>query len=143
MSLRRAAREARRMELAFRYMDRKGVQRVADNMAREVAQEGLKLAKRRGFGFTDRTGRLRGSVRLEQARSLRGRFKRGYALVARTPYAAFVEYRRRTRDTRRGPPYFIGRIVQLLRRRARRLAVSGGRSALTAEVGRSRSAGRG
>ena len=142
MSLSRAARDAKRMELAFRYMARTGVQRVARNVAKDVADEGLKLAKRPGLGFVDRTGRLRASVRLEQARDVRGRFRSGYALVARTAYAGYVEYRRRTRDRRRGPPYFIGEVMRRLRRLARRRAVASAQRALAVEVGKARSGAR-
>ena len=96
------------------------VQRIASPAVRDALSEAEKTAKRSGFGFVNRTGRLRGSLRIEQARDVRGRYATAWQLVAGTPYAAYVEWKRRTRDRRPGPPYWLHRAVMLARRRIER-----------------------
>lgn len=83
---------------------------VAASRAGAIKAKGL--AERPGFGFTDRTGRLRRSVRIEQARDQRGRFTAAFRLTSNVYYAPFVEHKRRTRDRRRGPPYWYGRLTR-------------------------------
>ena len=77
-------------------------------------------AERRGFGFTDRTGRLRRSLRMEQNRDARGRYQTGWTMVTRVPYAVFVELKRRTRDRRPGPPYWLAPATRRALARVRR-----------------------
>ena len=92
-------------------------QRITSPAARRTVRRAWKIARRRGYGFRDRTGLLRRSLRIEQARDRKGRFETGWQLVASTRYAAFVEFRRRTRDRRPGPPYWLGRAFAQVRKR--------------------------
>ena len=140
MSLRRAVADARKLERSLRYMERKGTQRIAENVAQDLAEEAFKIADDPTVGFVNRTGRLRASLRIEQARDVRGRFKSGKALVASTPYAAWVEFRARTIDKRRGPPYWFGEVMRRLRRRAQRRARKEAEKTLAVEAGKARSA---
>ena len=96
------------------------LQRITSETLISGAEEVVKTARRRNWGFTDRTGRLRRSLRVEQARNVRGRFTQGVQLVARTPYAYWVEWKRRTRDRRPGPPYWLNRAIIVAQRRVRR-----------------------
>ena len=115
--------DADRLARKFKRLStRDGVQRVVSPALFEAAEEAFRLAKRRNWGFTDRTGRLRRSIRLEQARDFRGRFTTSVQLVARTPYAFWVEWKQRTRDRRPGPPYAIVRAWRLKARRTARRA---------------------
>ena len=82
-------------------LSRQTTKRIATAAARAGAQKAFELASRRGFGFDDRTGRLRSSLTIEQARDSRGRFTAGFELVSRVRYAPYVEFKRRTRDRRR------------------------------------------
>lgn len=115
---------------------RRGANRIASPIAEAAVVEAYKVAKRRNFGFTDRTGRLRRSLRVEQARTSEGRYASGWQLVAAAPYARFVEFRRRTRDRRKGPPYWIGRAFELARRRMTRAGAQAGRTAVVREARR-------
>ena len=92
-------------------------QRITSPAARKTVMRAWRVARRRGYGFRDRTGLLRRSLRVEQARDRRGRFQTGWQLVASTRYAAFVEYRQRTRDLRPGPPYWLNRAFGQVRSR--------------------------
>ena len=79
--------------------------------------------ERRGFGFTDRTGTLRGSLTKEYSRTPKTKALTGIKVIATATYAAVVERRHRSNDTRRGPPYWFGRAIQLSRKKiARNLA---------------------
>ena len=104
----------------FRVLRGTGLQRITSETVTEGAEEVLRVARRNRFGFTNRTGRLRRSLRIEQARDERGRFKSGVQLIAKTPYAYWVEFKRRTKDRRPGPPYWLGRALRIARRRAER-----------------------
>ena len=96
------------------------IQRIASQTVTEGIEEVYRTARRAGFGFVNRTGRLRRSLRIEQARDVRGRFATGKQLTARTPYAYWVEWKRRTRDRRPGPPYWLSRALQVARRKVAR-----------------------
>ena len=84
----------------FRVLQGTRLQRITSETVTAGAEEVLRVARRNNFGFINRTGRLRRSLRIEQARDVRGRFASGVHLVARTPYAFWVEFKRRTRDRR-------------------------------------------
>ena len=106
------------------------VQRIVSPALMEAADEAFKIARRNRFGFVNRTGRLRRSLRIEQARDARGRFATSIQLVASTPYAAFVEFKARSRDRRPGPPYWLARAFRLARNRIRRRIRAGIRARL-------------
>ena len=110
-----------------------GLQRITSETLIAGAEEVVKTARRRNWGFTDRTGRLRRSLRIEQARDVRGRFRRGLQLTAKTPYAYWVEWKKRTRDRRPGPPYWLNRALFVARRRVRRKMREAARQALVRE----------
>lgn len=133
-----AVRDLERINRSIRYFERTGTQRIAEDVADEVLGEVEQLARRRGFGFIDRTGRLRRSLRIEQSRDVRGRFTFGKALVAKTPYAAYVERRKRTRDKRRGPPYWLGEAVRRVLARANQKVKQAGERSLAREVRKAR-----
>ena len=77
----------------------RAVARGRRNGARKAAEEVARVAKRPNYGFTDRTGNLRRSIRADfPARDARGRFTSDLAasVVAGNRiafYAPFVEYR--------------------------------------------------
>lgn len=105
------------------------VQRIVSPALHDAMQEAYGIALRSNFGFVNRTHRLRRSLRIEQARDVRGRYSVSVQLVASTPYAAYVEYKRRTRDKRAGPPYWLERAFHLAESRMRaRLRASVSRS---------------
>ena len=107
---RRLARKLQRM---------KDVRRISGPAVERAIKPVWRIARRRGFGFRDRTGLLRRSLRIERARTRIGRFAVGWQLVASTKYAHWVEYRRRTRDRRPGPPYWLHRAMQVARNKVR------------------------
>ena len=107
---RRLARKLQRM---------KDIQRIHGPAVERAIKPVWRVARRRGFGFRDRTGLLRRSLRIERARTRIGRFAVGWQLVASTKYARFVEFRQRTRDRRPGPPYWLNRALGIARRKAR------------------------
>lgn len=96
------------------------VRRIASPAGKVAVNRAWKIARRNNFGFRNRTGLLRRTLRIEQARTPRGRFATAWQLVAGTSYAAFVEFKRRTRDRRPGPPYWINRAFRIARRRMQR-----------------------
>ena len=89
--------------------------RIVQPGLREGAGLVVQKAQQPGFGFTDETGRLRRSLRIEQARDARGRFASGIAIVTRVRYANIVEWARRPRGRRAGPPYWLHRALELQR----------------------------
>ena len=129
------ARQVDRLNKRLRRLETRGTQRIARDVNNAVIDEVEKTARRSNFGFVDRTGRLRASLRREQSRDARGRFVSGVALVARAPYARYVEFKRRTRDRRPGPPYWLGEAVRRAMSRVERRATSKARSALAREAG--------
>ncbi len=107
-------------KLRKKYRGMANVARLASPAVKDSLGEALKTAKRRNFGFKDRTRRLRQSLRVEQARDVRGRFATAYQLVANRRYAGYVELKPRTKDRRPGPPYWLARAVALARGRIER-----------------------
>ena len=106
-------------ELAAKFR-RLASKRVRRRLVSDGLREGAELVKRQaerpGFGFDDETGRLRGSLRIHQARDRRGRFASGLAISTRVPYAMRVEWDRRTGGRRRaGPPYWLHRAAEIVR----------------------------
>ena len=87
---------------------------------RAALMEVEREAEKPGRGFKDRTGRLRRSLRIRQLRQARGRWTTGWELVSLVRYAVFVEHRRRTRDRRPGPPYWLEPAVRRALTRVRR-----------------------
>lgn len=83
---------------------------VAASRAGAIKAKGL--AERLDYGFTDRTGKLRASVRILQVRDAGGRFGSGFTLESDVFYAPFVEFKPRTIDKRLGPPYWFGRLAE-------------------------------
>ena len=116
--------DAHRLAAKFKRMrTRNGLQRITTAPLLDGAEDVLRFVKRRNYGFKNRTGRLRRSMRIEQARDRRGRYATGYQIVMRAPYAAFVEFVKRTLDKREGPPYVLGskKVRALLRRVGRKV----------------------
>ena len=100
--------------------------KMANNTGRKVTRPSLergaeyfvKRILRPGFGFKDRTWKLRKSVKWEHVtqRTLRPARKATVLQITAEAsnkrgqqYAGFVERKRRTKDTRTGPPYWFGR----------------------------------
>lgn len=86
---------------------------TAKAIANAMAGEVTKRAKRGGYGFTDRTGRLRASIRATPAESN----ARGASATAeaRAPYAGYVEFGHGRRYS------YLGRALRELRSVLRRL----------------------
>ena len=101
----------------FRALDR-GLDRLMDRVTvratTSVAEEIYKKAKRRRYGFTDRTGRLRKSLRIQKGRRNTAKVIAGGGGIR---YASFVENKPRTRDRRPGPPYWLGRAREFVTNR--------------------------
>lgn len=104
-----------------RKFDRMGsrsrLSRMAARPLAEAARVALRVARRRGFGFTDRSGRLRQSIGLVRTQVAEGRHVTTARLVATAPYARYVEWRPRTRDARPGPPFLLHRAMRIARQR--------------------------
>ena len=104
----------------FRRMgSRSGVARIARRPLLNTMRKAEEIAARPGFGFTDRTGRLRSSLRLVYRRS--GDQMRALLTANRYP-GVFVEFKRRTLDSRpfEAGGYWLRRAVALAYRRERR-----------------------
>lgn len=85
--------------------------RTAEPAVEEAAETVKTVAQRRGFGFRDRTGRLRRSVRVTTTETRTG----AEAVVGtNVPYAAPVEARQRRRGK---PPYWLGPAITKARRK--------------------------
>ena len=115
-----------------RMYSRRGLNRITSEPLENAIDIAHKQASRRNWGFTDRTHALRASLEVEQVRDERGRYQTGVQLVASTPYARFVEWKRRSRDRRPGPPYWLNRAFALAQRRMMREI----RRELTRNIGR-------
>lgn len=115
---------------------RRGLNRIAAGPVRDSLRLAYFQANTRNWGFTDRTGDLRASLRMEQARDVAGRFATAWALVAATPYARFVEWKARTIDGRPGPPYWLNRAIELKRALIERRLAEGVETTLAKEARR-------
>ena len=89
-------------------------QRLATPAIEAGAELFLREAKKPTVGFKNRTHKLRNSLRVITGRGGGGRFISALEVTAQTPYAAFVEHKRRTIDKRRGPPYWFGEVLRRL-----------------------------
>ena len=102
--------------------------------ARKALRSTQKRATRRGFGFADRTGKLRRSTRIVQERL--GRYRTAWKLVSDADYAINVETAKRTRDGRPGPPFWMGRAWRATARRLPRTIAAGVAKVIARTVGR-------
>ena len=84
-------------------MRRMKIERAVEDAAKPF----VKQARTGNYGFTDRTNRLRNSLRTTFQRI--GKNKHVYRVFTKVPYAQSVEWALRFRDTRPGPPYWLNR----------------------------------
>ena len=97
----------------LRALDR-DIEGAVDTGLNRVAVRVSRTARRRGYGFTDRTGRLRGSIRVLDRARRRGGGVRRAVVGATAAYAGAVEYGHGGRYS------YIRRAADAVRRNAER-----------------------
>ena len=99
---------------------RRGAGRLSTDALEEAYKPLEQKLRRKRYGFTDRSGALRRSLKVEKDR--RSSTKTGLKITANAKnkrgeaYAAAVEYKRRTKNRRPGPPYWLGRAIATTRK---------------------------